>query len=323
MAQKDYLVLDRTSDKMPLVGFGTWKITDEQAEETIYQAIKAGYRLIDTAAVYGNERGVGRGINKAIQDGVVTRKEIFVVTKLWNAYHHKDNVRPMFDKQLKALGLDYIDLYHIHWPIPTPMADCFKQYPPPGFNAPDLDQYERSPLQDCYREMEKLVDEGLVRNIGISNFNVQLILDLLTYCKYKPAALQVELHPYLQQTRLVRWVQSHGIQVTAYSSFGPAAFDNFTAEGKKLGPLLEHDTVKKIADKHDKSTGQVLLRWSVERPVAVIPKSAHVERMKSNHDLFTWSLDDEDRKAINAMDVNVRFNNLAEDVYGFELPIFD
>ncbi|KAI9498433.1 xylose reductase [Zychaea mexicana] len=336
---KDYLVLDRSGDKMPLVGFGTWKITDEQAEDTIYQAIKAGNRLIDTAAVYGNERGVGRAITKAIQDGTVTRKEMFgkilsayisemmatqVVTKLWNAYHHKDNVRPAFNKQLRSLGLDYVDLYHIHWPIPTRKTKAYDTYPPPGFSASNgVMETERSSLHDCYRELEKLVDDGLVRNIGISNFNVQLTLDLLTYCRIKPAVLQIELHPYLQQKRLVHWVQSQGIQVTAYSSFGPAAFDNVTAQGKQLGPLLEHDKIKQIADKHGKTTGQVLLRWSVERPVAVIPKSASPDRMKSNHDLFSWSLDDEDRKVINGMNVNFRFNDLAQDVYGFELPLFD
>ncbi|KAI9262327.1 NADP-dependent oxidoreductase domain-containing protein [Phascolomyces articulosus] len=326
---KDYLVLHRTGDKMPLVGYGTWKITDEEAEGTIFQAIKAGYRLIDTAAVYHNERGIGRGIGrgiaKAINEGIVTREDLFVVTKLPNAYHAKENVRPIFQKQLGALGLEYIDLYHIHWPLPLEKTKDFYTYPPPEFVGSDgVLRFERgSSLHNCYREIEKLVNQGFIRNIGISNFNVQLIMDLLTYCDIKPSVLQVELHPYLQQKRLVQWVQSQGIQVTAYSSMGSTAYDDFSVQGKALIGLLEHDTIKKIAQKHEKSTGQVLLRWSIERPVAVIPKSAIVERMKSNRDLFTWSLDDEDRKLISNMDLHFRFNELTDELCGFDCPIFD
>ncbi|ORY98723.1 4-dihydromethyltrisporate dehydrogenase [Syncephalastrum racemosum] len=320
----DYVTLDRTGDKMPMVGFGTWKVTDADAEDTIYNAIKAGYRLIDTAAVYDNETGVGRGIRKAISEGIIKREDIFVVTKLWNSYHNKKHVRPMLEKQLSMLGLDYVDLYHIHWPIPMKFIDPAKCYPP-GWIDPETKRmdYEPSPMQDCYRALEELVDAGLIRNIGISNFNVQLILDVLTYAKYKPAVLQIELHPYLQQSRLVEWTQKQGIHVTAYSSFGPAAFDNFTSRSSTVGPLLEHDTIKAIANKHGKSTGQVLLRWSIERKVAVIPKSSNEGRMKSNLDLFSWSLDEEDRKSITDMNQNIRFNDLQDVMYGFELPLFD
>ncbi|KAI7863515.1 xylose reductase [Spinellus fusiger] len=315
MSLKNYVELNRTGDKMPLVGFGCWKISNEVAENTVYQAIKAGYRLIDNAADYGNEVEVGRGINRAIQEGIVKREELFVVTKLWNTFHNKANVRASFDKQLKDLGLDYVDLYLIHFPVPLKFVEHTKAYPP-GWYSPDNSealQYESSPMHECWRELEKIVETGLTKNIGVSNFNVQLILDLLTYAKIKPAVLQVELHPYLQQSRLVKWVQAHDIQVTAYSSFGPTSFVGLTEDGKNTAPILEHE-------KHGKTAGQIVLRWSLDRNVAVIPKSVNVERMKSNHDITTWTLDQDDREKINALESGMRFNDM--DSYGFNIPLF-
>lgn len=175
-------------------------------------------------------------------------------------------------------------------------------------------------MYQCWAELEKLVEAKLVRNIGISNFNVQAILDLLTYAKIRPAVLQVELHPYLQQTKLVNWVQSQGIHVTAYSSFGPASFVSLTDDGKNTAPLLENPVIKEIAAKHNKSTGQVLLRWSTEKNVAVIPKSTNAERIKSNLDLFSWSLDKSDLEKIAGLEQGLRFNDPYS--YGFGLPLF-
>ncbi|KAI9318034.1 xylose reductase [Dichotomocladium elegans] len=307
---------------MPLVGLGTWKIADDHSEEIIYQAIKAGYRLIDTASVYKNEGGVGRGIRKAISEGIVTRKDIFLVTKLWNTFHAKQHVRAACERQLKDLGVDYIDLYHVHWPLPQKYVDPSHHYPT-AWMHPESNEFEmeRAPLHELWPEMEKLVEAGLVRNLGVSNFNVMLMVDLLTYAKIPPSVLQIELHPYLQQTRLIQWMQKKGIQVTAYSSFGPAAFDTIVPEAKDLVPLLEHDTITRIARKHDKTTAQVALRWSIERNVAVIPKSANLDRMKSNLELYSWSLDEQDREDIAALDRNVRYNRF--DVYGIDLPLFE
>ncbi|KAI7903618.1 xylose reductase [Cokeromyces recurvatus] len=322
MTTENYVTLSRTGDKMPLVGFGCWKVSPQDAENTIYNAIKAGYRLIDGAADYGNEVEVGRGINKAIKEGVITREEIFVVTKLWNTYHNKTQVRPAFEKQLKDLDLDYVDLYLIHFPVPLKHVNINEIYPP-GWYQPNKTEveFEPSPMYECWHEMEKLAEDKLAHNIGISNFNVQMILDLLTYAQIKPAVLQVELHPYLQQSRLIAWVQSQGIHITAYSSFGPASFIELTNDGKTTPPLLENEVIKEIADKHKKTTGQVLLRWSIERNIAVIPKSTNQERIKSNLDIFSWSLDDEDMKKIASLDKRLRFNDPYS--YNFNLPLFD
>ncbi|KAG2221138.1 hypothetical protein INT45_004447 [Circinella minor] len=310
MSQQDYATLNRTNDKMPLCGFGCWKVENNIAEQLIYDAIKAGYRLFDGACDYGNEVEIGKGIARAIKDGLVKREDLFVVTKLWNTYHNKNHVRDAFEKQRKELGLDYIDLYIIHFPVPLKYVAPDQAYPPGWYppSGPQKLEFERSPMYECWAEMERLVDDGLTRNIGISNFNVQAILDLLTYCKYKPATLQVEIHPYLQQKRLVEWVQEQGIQITAYSSFGPGSYIALTNDGKTASPLFEHDIIKSIGQKKGKTPAQVLLRWAIERKLAVIPKSNHEERMKLNRDLFSWSLDNEDKKQIDGLEKGLRFN---------------
>ncbi|OBZ88061.1 4-dihydromethyl-trisporate dehydrogenase [Choanephora cucurbitarum] len=322
MATETHLVLNRTNDKLPLVGFGCWKVSKEDAEDVIYNAIKAGYRLFDGASDYGNEVEVGRGIKKAIEEGIVDRKDLFIVTKLWNTYHNKANVRVAFEKQLNELQLDYIDLYLIHFPVPLKFVD-FDKADPPGWYQPgkDVVEFEASPIHETWREMEKLVEAGLVRNIGISNFNVQSILDLLTYAKIKPAVLQVELHPYLPQERLVKWVQDQDIQIMAYSSFGPSSYIDLHDDGKKAAPLLQHDTIKAIAEKHKVSPSQVLLRWALDRGTVVIPKSSNEQRLKQNLDVFGFKLDTDDKQRLASLQNNQRLNDPI--LYGFGIPLFE
>lgn len=194
---------------------------------------------------------------------------------------------------------------------------------PPEWYVPDAKTltYERSPIHECWAELEKLVDAKLTRNIGVANFNCQAILDLLTYARVKPAVLQIELHPYLPQERLVKWVKDQGIHITAYSSFGPTSYVNLSESGKNFVSLLDHKTVKTVADKHNISSGQVLLRWALDRELAVIPKSVHEERMKGNFDILNIKLDAEDNKALDSLKTNQRFNDPM--IYGFGLPLFD
>jgi D-xylose reductase len=169
--------------------------------------------------------------------------------------------------------------------------------------------------------MEKLVEAKLTRNIGVANFNCQAILDMLSYAKIKPAVLQIEIHPLLPQERLVKWVQEQGIQVTAYSSFGPTSYVDLSESGKSYQSLLANDNVKSIADKHNITTGQVLLRYALDRNIAVIPKSVHEERMKGNLDILNIKLDQQDNDILSGLKTNQRFNDPM--LFGFGLPLFD
>ncbi|KAI9279283.1 4-dihydromethyl-trisporate dehydrogenase [Sporodiniella umbellata] len=317
----DYVVLNRTGDKMPLRGFGTWKIEKGVCADTVYKAIEAGYRHFDGACDYGNEVEVGLGIKKAIDSGLVKREDLFIVTKLWNTFHNKKHVKAACERQLKDWGLEYFDLYHIHFPISLAYVEPSQSYPPEWHkNGASEIELEASPTYECWAEMEKLVDEGKVRNIGVCNFNTQSLLDLLTYAKIKPAVLQIELHPYLPQENLTRWVKSKGIHITAYSSFGPTSYVNLGSHGKEAISLLDHDVVKSLAQKHKVSTGQILLRWALDREFAVIPKSVNESRVKSNFDILDIKLDNDDNKSLDSIKNNQRFNNPQ---IWFNLPLFD
>ncbi|WLF79405.1 NAD(P)H-dependent D-xylose reductase (XR) [Lodderomyces elongisporus] len=296
---------------MPLVGFGCWKLSNNLAADQVYNAIKVGYRLFDEAQDYGNEKEVGEGINRAIKEGIVSRDELFITSKLWNSFHDPKHVEYALDRVLSDLNLNYLDLFLIHFPIAQKFVPIDEKYPP-GFYCGDGNKFhfEDVPLLDTWKAMEKLVEKGKVRSIGISNFSGALIQDLLRGAKIPPAVLQIEHHPYLQQDRLIQWVQSKGIAITAYSSFGPQSF--IELESKKAidtPTLFENNAIKKIADKHGKSPAQVLLRWATQRDIAVIPKSNNPDRALQNLNVAEFTLDDEDVQEIKKLDKELRFND--------------
>ncbi|CDH51836.1 xylose reductase [Lichtheimia corymbifera JMRC:FSU:9682] len=316
----EYLTLQPSGDKMPLIGFGCAKIDIDATPQVIYNAIKVGYRLFDGGANYYNEKQVGEGIRMAIKDGLVTRKEVFVISKLWCTFH--GNVREGLQKSLDDLGLDYVDMYLIHFPTALEHVPIETKYPP-GWTQPGKTQVTRArvPMHETWAQMEAMVEEGLARNIGVSNFNAQMLMDMLAYCKIPPSLLQVELHPYLQQDTYVKWVQKQGIAVTAYSSFGPASFAaGGQKHAKSVESLFDNPVIKDIAAKYKRAPAQVALRWSLERNVGVVPKSTSVERMKTNLDALNWKMDDEDIQAINQLDMGLRFNDPL--IKGWDLPIF-
>ncbi|KAJ8658066.1 hypothetical protein O0I10_006073 [Lichtheimia ornata] len=318
----EYITLQPSGDKMPFIGFGTWKVNCDVAPEAIYNAIRCGYRLIDSASNYKNEQAVGKGIKMAIDEGIVKRQDLFITSKLWSTYHRKENVEKACKKQLQDLGLDYLDMFLVHFPLPLKYVPIEEKYPP-GWYQPGQDEItlDRAPMHECWGAMEKLVEAGLVRNIGVSNFNVQLLMDMLTYANIKPSLLQVELHPYLQQEHLVRWAQAQGIAVTAYSSFGPTSFvSTGSRRAKSVEPLFENPVIKDISEKYNVTPSQVALRWSLERNVAVVPKSLNVDRMKMNLEALNWKMDEEDVQAINQLDMGLRFNDPM--VNAQKLPIF-
>ncbi|KAH3666019.1 hypothetical protein OGAPHI_004208 [Ogataea philodendri] len=305
---------------VPAVGFGCWKVEKSICADQIYEAIKVGYRLFDGAMDYGNEKEVGQGVNRAIKDGLVKREELFIVSKLWNSYHHPDNVKKAVKKVLDDLQLDYLDIFYIHFPIAQKFVPFEEKYPPGFYCGSNGWEFEDVPLATTWKALEGLVEEGLVKSIGISNFSGALILDLLRSAKIKPQLLQIEHHPYLTQEKLIKWVQDQGIAVVGYSSFGPQSFVELNhKKATENISLLKHEVIDSIAKAHNVSTAQVLLRWATQRDILVIPKSNQRERLIQNLDVNNFDLTEEEIKQINSLNQDLRFN----DPWTWdEIPIF-
>nr|WP_202487254.1 aldo/keto reductase [Streptomyces sp. SID8354] len=252
---------------MPQLGYGVWQIPDEEAFTAVGHALEAGYRSIDTAAIYGNEEGTG----KALAASGIAREELFVTTKLWNSEQGYDSTLRAFDASLAKLGLEYVDLYLIHWPLPS------------------HDTYV-----DTYKAFEKIYSEGRAKAIGVSNFLPAHLERLLGETSVVPAVNQIELHPHLQQAESRAFHARHGIATEAWSPLG---------QGKDL---LTDPTIAKIAEKHGKTPAQIVLRWHLQLGNVVIPKSATPSRIRENFDVFGFELDGDDLSAIAALDTGTR-----------------
>ncbi|KZV79990.1 putative D-xylose reductase [Exidia glandulosa HHB12029] len=304
------IALSRTGQKVPLVGFGLWKVTKSSTADTVYKALQAGYRLLDGAGDYGNEKEAGEGLARAIKDGVVKREEVFVTSKLWNTFHAKEHVAKLARKQLADWQLEYFDLFLIHFPISLKYVDPETRYPPEWFyDGKSQVELQNTPYEETYHAMETLVDEGLAKNIGISNVNGSLLIDILRYARIKPAVLQVELHPYLPQEQLVTLCKKYDIAITAYCSFGPASWLELDMH-KHVPSLLDHDVVAQVAKKYSgKTPAQVLLRWASQRGIAVIPKSNNHDRLVQNLNHTDITLDEADIATLTSLNQNARFND--------------
>jgi len=261
--------------EMPQLGFGVWQVPDDEATRAVGTALEAGYRSIDTAAIYGNEAGTGR----AIAASGVPREDIFVTTKLWNGDQGYDSTLRAFDTSLEKLGLEYVDLYLIHWP------------------APSRDKYV-----DTYKAFEKLHADGRIRAIGVSNFLPEHLERLFGETSVVPAVNQIELHPHLQQHASRALHAERGIATEAWSPLG---------SGKGL---LEVPAIVAIAQKHGRTPAQVVLRWHLQIGNVVIPKSVTPSRIKENIEVFDFSLDDEDLAAISALNEDRRIGSDPADV---------
>ncbi|KAJ7103373.1 NADP-dependent oxidoreductase domain-containing protein [Mycena belliarum] len=306
------IALARTGQKMPLVGFGLWKVTKSSCADTVYNAIKAGYRLFDGAGDYGNEKEAGEGVARALKDGLVKREDLFITSKLWNTFHAREHVQTLAKKQLGLWGLDYFDLFLVHFPIALKYVDPAERYPPEWFGADGKTvTLQDTPMQETWTEMEKLVDNGQAKNIGISNCQGSLIIDMLRYARIKPQVLQIELHPYLTQEALVELAKTLGIAITAYSSFGPQSYIELDMD-RAAPSLLTHDAVASVASKYNKTPAQVLLRWATQREIAVVPKSNNEQRLIQNLDSQSFDLSPEEMKAISGLNCNLRLNDPAD-----------
>ena len=258
----DYVTLNNGL-KMPMVGFGVFRVPDKkECEESVYQAIKAGYRLIDTAQSYGNEEAVG----KAIQETNVPREELFITTKVWISNYGYEKAKASVEESLKKMQLDYLDLVLLHQP--------FKDY------------------HGAYRALIDLYKEGKIKAIGVSNFYPNILTNFCEIVKVKPVVNQVELHPYYTQEKALETMKYYNVVPEAWAPLGGGRYNPF-----------EDEMLKRIATKYNKSVGQVILRWNIQRGVVVIPKSTHVERIKENIDVFDFELNEEEMKQISSLDM--------------------
>jgi len=293
------------------ISFGLWKITKSTCADTLYNAIKTGYRLFDGACDYGNEKEAGEGVRRALKDGLVKREELFITSKLWNTFHAHDHVKSLAKIQLGQWGIDYFDLFLVHFPVSLKYVDPNHRYPPEWFGDDGKIHLQNTPMQETWGAMEELVDEGLAKNIGLSNCQGSLILDVMRYARIEPQVLQIELHPYLTQEALVQLAKILGIAVTAYSSFGPQSYLEIGID-KGVPSLLEHDVVNDIAKAHKKTAAQVLLRWATQRGIAIIPKTNNPDRLAANLQCDTFDLSESDIKKISALNISLRLNDPGE-----------
>jgi alcohol dehydrogenase (NADP+) len=285
---------------MPILGLGTWKSAPGEVYAAVREAIRIGYRHIDCAAAYGNETEIGHAIRDASRSGEVTRQELWITSKLWNTAHGRENVRTALETTLQDLGLEFLDLYLIHWPVALK----------PGATLPvslaDLVPPAEAPIHLTWVGMEAAVGAGLARHIGVSNFSVKKIADLLPYCTIVPEVNQVELHPFLQQAGLVTYCASHEILMTAYSPLGSS--DRPTALKAANEPsLFENPVIRSIAEAHGCTPAQVLLAWQVQRGISVIPKSVTPARLRENLAAAEIPLSAADLQQIAGLDRGYRF----------------
>jgi D-xylose reductase len=319
----------RTGDAMPALGLGTWKIPKDVCAETVHTAIAAGYRHLDCACDYGNEVEVGLGIARAIDEGLVTREDLWITSKLWNTYHNPEHVEPAIRRTLSDLGVDHLDLYLIHFPIALRFVPFEERYPPEWLFDPDASparmEFEDVPIVSTWTAMEALVRAGLTRNIGVCNMTTGFLMDLLTSTTIPPAVLQVEMHPYLTQERLVRFAAQHDIAVTAFSPLGAGSYVSLgMAEASQSA--LEHPVVREIAERTTATPAQVVLAWAIQRGTNPIVKSSSADRLRENLGAEGLTLSEDDMAAISGLNQNLRFNDpghFCEAAFNTFCPIFD
>ena len=259
--------------EMPLLGLGVYKLTEEaSAENAVLSALNAGYRLIDTASVYKNEDSIGRAVAKS----GIPRKDLFITTKIWNTAQRLGDVEGAFARSLERLRIDYVDLYLIHWPVPG----CYL---------------------GTWKELEKLLESGHARAIGVSNFQIRHLEELKKVSGIVPAVNQIECHPLCYPKELIEYCQANGIQVQAYAPLARGAY-------------LDNDVMCVLATKYARTPAQIGLRWAIQKGISVIPKSVNPERIRINGDIFDFNIEDEDMAIIDTLNQDFHSSHVPEDL---------
>ncbi|KAK1571351.1 hypothetical protein Q3G72_015486 [Acer saccharum] len=298
--------------KMPIIGLGVWRMEGKEIRDLIINAINIGYRHFDCAADYKNEAEVGEALAEAFRSGIVKREDLFITTKLWNSDH--GHVVEACKDSLKKLQLDYLDLYLVHFPVATKHTGV-------GETDSALDEDgvleidTTISLETTWHAMEDLISMGLVRSIGISNYDIFLTRDCLAYSKVKPAVNQIETHPYFQRDSLVKFCLKHGICVTAHTPLGGALANN---EWFGTVSCLDDPVLTGLAKKYKKTVAQIVLRWGIQRNTAVIPKTSKLERLEENFLVSEFELTKEDMDVIKSIDRKYRTNQPAK-FWGIDL----
>ena len=276
---------------IPLIGLGTSRINN--IVDVIYGSIKDGLRLIDTAVYYKNEAEVGEGLKKVLDEGIVKREELFIIGKLW--IDDRNNPEKGIRETLKKLQLDYLDLYLDHWPS--------------GINLSDPENFkDQISIYDVWPKLEELVEKGLTRSIGCSNYNVQSLLNLLSFCKIKPAANEVEFHPYFYQKNLKDFCDKENITLIAYY---PLAKGNgakiYIKEHQGEFDIFEDNCVKQLSEKYNKTKGQIILNWEVSQGIVTIPGTSNPKRMEENMDIFDFKMDEDEINNLGSYGKKMKF----------------
>jgi diketogulonate reductase-like aldo/keto reductase len=253
--------------KMPMLGYGTFQVTDAaECKNSVLEAIRAGYRLIDTAQAYGNEEAVGAGIKTALDEGICTRSELFITTKVWFRSFETEDCRKSLDESMRKLGVEYIDMVLLHWPFGNVYA--------------------------AWRVLEEYYKAGKIKAIGVSNMEADRFIDLINFNEVKPALNQIETHLYCQRLEEKKWLEKYGIAHQAYSPLGQG----------RANEMFSKPAVKELAEKYGITPAQVLLRFLVQSDVAVIPKSVHTERIRENINIFDFELNEDEMLSLQALD---------------------
>ena len=282
----------RNGSRMPLIGLGTWKAERGEVKRAVEYAVRAGYRHIDCASVYQNEDEVGDAIGYVLERGLVEREELFVCSKVWNTDHAAARVRKACEASLKALKVDYLDLYLIHWPVTGNVGD------------------EVSPsVRETWEAMESLVRDGLVRSIGTSNFSAKKLADIASYATVQPSVCQVEVHPYHRNDALLSFCADRGIHVTAFSPLGSPDSESIFPRAVPDAVLMRDPRVLRVAESTGKNVGQVLIRWALQHGTSVIPKSTNPSRIAGNLDVLDWELSASDYALLSSMAFQMRMVN--------------